>query len=174
MFSEGRCREIGGPAQARRVTTVASFWRIGAGRTCGNTCQSEERPSVTTPSPTPPLEDWETLCVHPAQIEEWKTLGFDSFEAALAQGDGFPPAVAAHSRRQLRATADRWRQVGLGSADGLCWHRAGFGVKEATRWRSLGVDVEDARGRRDGYRTTVSGLGNADEKGNDPRSKPHD
>ena len=129
---------------------VASSSRMGVGRTCGNGWQPGQRPFVTTPSPTPPLEDWETLCVHPAQVEEWKSLGFDPFEAALTQGDGFPPAVAAHSRRQLLATADRWRQVGLDSADGLRWHRAGFGVKEATRWRALGFDVEAARRRRDG------------------------
>jgi hypothetical protein len=106
-------------------------------------------------SPTPALEDWETLRVHPAQVEEWKRLGFDPFEAALAQGDGFTPAF--HYRRQLGTMADRWRRVGLNSVDGLRWHQAGFGVKEATRWRSLGVDVEAARGRRAGYRT--NGVG---------------
>jgi hypothetical protein len=105
-------------------------------------------------SPTPALEDWETFRVHPAQVEEWNRLGFDPFEAALAQGDGFTPAVAVHCRRELRTTADRWRRVGLDSADGLRWHRAGFGVKEATRWRSLGVDVEAARDQQAGYRTT--------------------
>ena len=35
------------------------------------------------------------------------------------------------------AMVDRWRRVGLDSADGLRWHRAGFGIKEATRWRLL-------------------------------------
>jgi hypothetical protein len=154
VASGGRCREIGNPAEAHRIMAVTSSWRIEVGRTGGKSCQARERPSVMTPSPTPPLEDWETLCVHPAQVEEWKSLGFDPFEAALAQGDGFPPAVASHSRRQLLATAHRWRQVGLGSADGLRWHRAGFGVKEATRWRSLGVDVEAASARRAGYRKT--------------------
>ena len=110
---------------------------------------------MTTQNPTPFIEDWEVFCVHPTQVEEWKKLGFDPFEAALAQGDGFPPAVAAHYRRQLRATADRWRRVGLDSADGLRWHRAGFGAKRAARWRQLGVDLEAARGRRNGSCTTT-------------------
>jgi len=130
---------------------------------------------VTKPNPTPALENWEAFSVDPAQVEEWKKLGFDPFEAALAQGDGFPPAVATHYRRQLRATADRWRRVGLDSADGLRWHRAGFGVKEATRWRLLGVDVEAARGRRAGYRMTESSRtpAHAREDDNDLRGKSH-
>jgi len=99
-------------------------------------------------------EDWDEFGVHPAQVAGWKMLGFDSFEAAMAQGDGFTPAFAVHYRRQLRATAGRWRGVGLDSVDGLRWHRAAFGTKEATQWRALGVDVEAARGRRAGYGPT--------------------
>ena len=96
-------------------------------------------------------DNWDALGVHPAQVAGWKILGFDSFEAAMAQGDGFTPAFAVHYRRQLRATAGRWREVGLDDTDGLRWHRAAFGAKEATRWRALGVDVEAASGRRAGY-----------------------
>jgi len=99
----------------------------------------------------PGSENWDAFDVHPAQVAGWKMLGFDSFEAAMAQADGFTPVFAVHYRRQLRATAGRWRRVGLDSVDGLRWHRAAFVAKEATRWRALGVDVEAARGRRAGY-----------------------
>jgi len=96
----------------------------------------------------PDPEDWEAFGVDPAQVAGWKMLGFDPFTAAIAQGDGYTPTFAVHYGRQLRATADCWRRVGLDSADGLRWHRAGFGAKEATRWRSLDIDVEAARERR--------------------------
>jgi hypothetical protein len=78
-------------------------------------------------------ESWEVFGVHPAQVPGWKLLDFNPFEAAMAQGDGFSPAFAVHYGRQLRVTADRWRRVGLNSAEGLRWHRAGFDAKEATR-----------------------------------------
>ena len=97
--------------------------------------------------------NWVTFGVRPAQVAGWEALGLEPFEAAMAQGDGFTPAFAVHYLRQLRATADRWRKVGLDSSDGLHWHRAGFGAKEATRWRALGVDADTARGER-GYRTS--------------------
>jgi hypothetical protein len=67
----------------------------------------------------PGSENWDAFGVHRAQVVGWKMLGFDSFEAAMAQGDGFTPAFAADYRRQLRATAGRWRRVGLDSVDGL-------------------------------------------------------
>jgi hypothetical protein len=102
----------------------------------------------------PGSENWDVFGVHPAQVAGWKMSGFDSFEAAMAQGDGFTPAFAVHYRRQLRATAGRWRGVGLDCADGLRWHRAAFVAKEATRWRALGVDVEVARERRARYGPT--------------------
>ena len=101
----------------------------------------------------PEPEPWEAFGVDPAHMAGWDTLGFDPFEAAMAQGDGFTPGFAVHYRRQLGATADRWRRVDLDSLDGLHWHRAGFDPKEATRWRSLGVDVEAARNQRAGYCT---------------------
>lgn len=99
----------------------------------------------------PSEQDWEAFGVDPAEVSGWDQLGFDAFDAALAQGDGFTTMNASHHRRPLLKTADRWRTVGLASAEGLCWHRAGFAAKEATRWRSEGVDVETARGLRAGY-----------------------
>ena len=110
----------------------------------------------------PEPEVWAAFGVDAAQVAGWKALGFDPFEAALAQGDGFTPGIALHYRRQLRSTADRWRRADMDSPEGLRWHRAGFGAKEATRWRSLGVDVEAARSQRAGYRT--SGVGAAHEQ----------
>ena len=100
----------------------------------------------------PDQQDWEEFGIDPADVVGWKGLGFSAFDAAMAQGDGYTPTVAAHYRRQLHKTADSWRRIGLDSDEGLHWHRAGFGVKEATRWRVLGVNVETARCLRDGYR----------------------
>jgi len=107
--------------------------------------------AVPVQKSNPGEQDWEPFGVDPAEVPGWDQLGFDAFEAALAHGDGFTPMNAAHYHRQLRKTADRWRTLGLASADGLRWHRAGFAAKEAIRWRSEGIDVETARGLRAGY-----------------------
>lgn len=94
---------------------------------------------------------WDELGVPAAEVKGWKALGFEPFEAALANGDGFPPLSAGHYSRPLRKTAERLRRAGLDSAEGLRWHRAGFGATEAARWRSAGVDLDTAKRRRDGY-----------------------
>lgn len=103
-------------------------------------------------------EDWEVFGVRPTQVEGWKSLGFEPFEAALAQGDGYTPAFAVDYRQHLQVTATWWTRVGLASVEGLRWHRAGFGAKEAARWRLLGVDVEAARGQRAGYGTIAPSM----------------
>jgi len=109
------------------------------------------RVSVRVERPDPDEKGWEAFGVDPAEVRGWDQLGFDAFGAALAHGDGFTPMNAAHYRRPLRKTADRWRTRGLASAEGLRWHRAGFAAREATRWRSEGIDIETARGLRAGY-----------------------
>ena len=96
-------------------------------------------------------ENWGAFGVHPAQVAGWEMLGFDPFEAAMAQGDGFTPAIADHYLRQLRTTADRWKQVGLDSRDGLHWHQAGFNVKETLRFRATNHDVSSAMAIRARY-----------------------
>ena len=98
-------------------------------------------------------EDWEAFSIHSAHVAGWKALGFDPFEAAIAQGDGYTPLFAVDYRNQLRSTADRWKREGLPSEEALRWHQAGFGAKEATRWRSQGFDVEAARAQLAGYCT---------------------
>ena len=110
-------------------------------------------------------EDWETFDIHLTNVEGWKVLGFDAFEAAIAQGDGYTPQFAVDYRSQLRTTAGRWKQAGLCSEEGLRWHRAGFGAKEATRWRSQGFDVKAARSQRDGYRIARSAVESAPLEG---------
>ena len=110
-------------------------------------------------------EGWETFDIHLTQVERWKAMGFDAFEAAIAQGDGYTPQSATDYCSQLRATAGRWKQAGLCSEEGLRWHRAGFGAKEATHWRSQGLDVKAARSQRDGYRIAGSAVESAPPEG---------
>ena len=51
------------------------------------------RLSESRENPEPRPENWEVSGVDPAHVAaEWKKLGFDPFEAAMAQGDGFTPA----------------------------------------------------------------------------------
>jgi len=98
-------------------------------------------------------EDWEAFGIHPAQVAGWEALDFGPFEAAIAQGDGYTPQFAVDYRKLLRSTADRWKQEGSCSEEGVRWHQAGFSAKEAARWRSQGVDVEAARDRFPGSGT---------------------
>jgi hypothetical protein len=109
----------------------------------------------------PDPEDWNSFDVHLTNVEGWKGLDFDAFEAAIAQGDGYTPQFAVDYRHQLRATAGRWKRAGLCSEEGLRWHRAGFSAKEATRWRSQGFDVKAAKSRRDGYGITIPAVESA-------------
>lgn len=87
---------------------------------------------------------WSELGVRPETVEGWEALGFDPFDAALSQGDGFGPDAAHHHAAGLRAVAAGWRGVGMASAEGLRWHRAGFAAREAARWRDRGVDLDAA------------------------------
>jgi hypothetical protein len=94
---------------------------------------------------------WAALGVRGDDVGAWKAEGFGPFDAALAQGDGFTPAIVGPYRRQLRRVAPTWVRQGLGSLEGLRWHQAGFTAADAQRCRSQGVDIVTARIRRDGY-----------------------
>jgi hypothetical protein len=66
-------------------------------------------------------------------VDSWKEAEFSPFDVALAQGDGFTPATAAHDHRRLQKPMDSSHRAGIEPSPALQLHRSGLGAGKAAQ-----------------------------------------